>query len=465
MTLKSRFNSASLNCTWLLLCGVLAAPAWAQQAIVPPVVSRVEPVSPLGGGDLPRAVPGVIPPSSVVPVGPVQTQSNAVAEAVLESLRAGRQTPREAWASGALTADDLFYIFEHKVDEWGGFYWEKDLELRRALEAVWVEHGGARLETPEKLSPQLRLWLADYYGSVRDARAVPLAESILSEFKAPSETGSALAFLAVERLGWYYRDIGEADKAAQSWLRMKSYQPPTGWWVPDSMLEAARIYLYAGQEQKAQTLYQQIEQFGNGWTTGMAHYERADILIRDGEFARAQQLLHEPLGGEGAADAQVALSTLSAYAYYMSGDFERAVGASDAAVRASKELTGTSHPLQSQVNDASEVAGWIALWKETPFAVIPSKIRAVARTDQPAFETITIRSFQEIPLAISADNPKLQVKLVGSGARSQYYFEQQAALLIEPGTITASLDASITVSSSKFPAFKTRLPVHVEARP
>ena len=209
--------AASLSC---------AAAARAQEAIVLPPVERVAPIAPIGGA----AVGGVALPGAnavgavaakTASVSAVQASGDGVATAVLEKLRVHELTPQEAWQDGSLRLDDVVYILQNRVDEWGGFYWVKDEILRRQLEALLAEHGGEMLENPEKLSPQLRLWLSDYYGSVRDARAVPLAESVLSEFKAPSEKGSALAFLAVERLGWYYGDIGQQEKAAQSWLRMK----------------------------------------------------------------------------------------------------------------------------------------------------------------------------------------------------------------------------------------------------
>ena len=336
----------------LMLCGVSMARAQEQIHITPPSVGRVEQIAPIGG---------------------------ATVGAVLAKLRAHEMTPQEAWQSGALNVDDLIYLLENNVDEWGGFYWEKDVELRRDLEGLLIEHGGEKLKDTAGLSPKVRLWLADYYGSVKDARAVPLAESVLSEFKAPVSNGSALMFLALERLGWYYRDIDEPQNAAQVWLRMKEFQPADDWRIADSMIEAARMYAVAGDKSKAQELYARVPQVAKNWFTGMALYDRAYALIKADQHGEARQLLQTPLSGEG-EEVKVGLLSLLSASYLKTGQVAAAQRSAQQAIEAYAAIAKprTDMGLQDQVKRAKKVLAWCKQYQAQQNPTTASQDKATA---------------------------------------------------------------------------------------
>ena len=133
-----------------------------QPATIPPVV--LKPIAPLA------AVATVGPVAPLVAIGAVNINASAVKmPPIVVQLRAHTATPQELWDAGAFNADDIVY-FVNSLDPWGGFYWDKDPELRRQMVALLVAHGQKQLAQPDKLSPAMRLWLADYYWSVGDEK-------------------------------------------------------------------------------------------------------------------------------------------------------------------------------------------------------------------------------------------------------------------------------------------------------
>lgn len=186
-------------------------------AIIPPItVAPVAGVAPMG---VTAPVAGVAPVgvtarvAGVAPVGAKVGEKDVAAVGLSASavkmpllvakLRAHQVTPQEAWEGGDLNVPDLIYFLE-SLDRWGGFFWDKDPDLRRQMVALLVEHGQKQLEHPEGLSPVVRLWLADYYENLGDAKCLALCESILTELKpkAPIKDGGDrfLAFQSCERL-------------------------------------------------------------------------------------------------------------------------------------------------------------------------------------------------------------------------------------------------------------------------
>ncbi len=214
--------------------------------------------------------PAVIPPIVLAPVADVAvvglSASAAKMPILVEKLRAHSLTPQQAWEAGDLEVPDLIYFLE-SLDRWGGFTWDKDPDLRRQMVALLVQHGQKQLQQPETLSPVVRLWLADYYGSIGDKRVLTLSESILREQKEPKKGEDALTFQALERMAWFYRDQGQHEKGAETWLRIPTLIPDQGWWQSDALIEAARAYSKGGKSEEARRLYAQVPKFGDGWHT------------------------------------------------------------------------------------------------------------------------------------------------------------------------------------------------------
>ena len=301
----------------------------------------------------------------VNPVASGDSRSAVKVPAVLSQLLARTMSVDEAWRSGALDVDDLLYVFEEYLSPWGAFDEREDATLRRELAGLLVRHGGERLQPLEKLSPKMRLWLADYYWSVKDARVLALAEGILREVKQPVTQGSIPAFLAVERLAWYYRDLGQPEKAAQAWLRVKDYEPSQEWWVPDAMVEVARIYTRQGRTNEADALYTKVTHYDDGWLKGVSLLDRAQVLADAGSYQQARQLLQQPVEGARAELVRVLISALTGYCYYCEGNFGKATDYCRDAVAQVQKLPHNTH-LGVSDELAQQSLRWISRWNDSP---------------------------------------------------------------------------------------------------
>ena len=290
------------------------------EQITPPTQGNVSAIGGAAGGDVAPIGADDVATSAALAGDAIQA---AMTNALIERLKAHTLTPEAAWKSGALDVEVLLDILGHRLGPWGGFYWERDDDLRRALVNLLIEHGGERLKDTDKLAPATRLWLADYYWSVKDARVVPLAESILSEIKTPVKGENALVFSAVERIAWYYRDIGEAEKSAQTWLRVKDYHADEGWWVPDAMIVAARIYNEAGQTQKAQNLYAGLLKGNNIRFAVLALRDQTEKFMLAGDEKALKAVLQPYLSGTS-GELNFSAFFIMGYSRYLSGDYGEA---------------------------------------------------------------------------------------------------------------------------------------------
>lgn len=282
----------------------LASPASAK-ALLP--VQGALPV--IGSPDLsfPKAIltPGVVAPKDVatgarpggevflVPgssaaalknIGQVNEKS-LLATAVVAQIAGGALSAEQAWQNGSLTLEGVYDFFEHQVNPWGemqGREGQNDDRLRLSMAGVLVNHGGERLKDVSKVPLPVRVWLADYFQNQGDARVLTWGESVLSELKAPKgEAQERMAFQAIERMGWFYRDQGQYEKGAQTWLRLTSLISSQSPSQPDALLEAARLYEQSGDASKAQLLYARVEQGSNTKMRGLAFYDQASLLVQE----------------------------------------------------------------------------------------------------------------------------------------------------------------------------------------
>jgi tetratricopeptide (TPR) repeat protein len=218
-------------------------------------------------------------------------------DGALVRIKAGKQTAQQAWTSGALNYDNLADFFQNGTGDWVITDRKTDNGMHHALIALLLTQEKTRMETL-KVPPKLRLWLADYYWTQRDARSVAVAESILSEVKEPVKGENPLVFQAVERQAWFYSDTNQYEKGAQYWLRMEKFHAESGWWVPDALIQAARLYQTLGQEQKAKELRDRVLKSSDPMFTGLVVYDQADTLINQGKHTQARALLQQPIVGD-----------------------------------------------------------------------------------------------------------------------------------------------------------------------
>lgn len=447
-------------------------------AIIPPVVlATVADVAAIGakvpGADV-AAVGAKVPAADVAAVGAKVPGANvsvvglsasaAKMPILVERLRAYSLTPQQAWEAGDLDVPDLIYFLE-SLDRWGGFTWEIDLDLRRQMVALLVQHGQQRLQQSETLSPVVRLWLADYYGSIGDKRVLALSESILREQKEPKRGENAIGYQAVERIAWFYRDMGQYEKAAEEWMRIDKIHKDAGWWGPHAMLEAAWTYTQ-GNEQKAEEAYKKVVSYNSPWATHTALIGLARLLIKQDKHEEVRRLLTSQ-HGENMEQRQISISSLLAESYYRSGDFGLAQSWSQKALTQYEVLNEVESKMGSDaaIAESSERLWWIQQWKTSPLVCWPPRLDVSSQEqEKPSFN---IRSFCEVPLSVVVDDPRLRTTLKGKwqSAENGFCFDREVAIELLPSANKNSFNATITVTSSRFPNLKQKVKVYINQAP
>ncbi len=451
-------------------------------------VPQRAPVAPIGVA--PASAVGTVTTAPVMGAAPVKTAPVASAAPVksvsgmevngvntgllllIGQIADGQMTMDEAWSKGLLDAPKVLQLLSQtqRLTED-----ERNETLQLDLAGLLVQFAPSTVATPERLSARVRVALCRYYSDNGDVRTIPLCEALIAEkldgkqikqplASNPDGGSSSLWLSSVILLAKYYENVGLWQKAGGTWEHALNFWQDVKWWQGGVRIDAAQAYIAAGQDDKAQALYHQVALYGDGWMSGMALHAQASTLLQNGELAKAQQMLSNSISGEGSDEAKVTLSSLSAYAYYLAGDFKAA----------SHEIANVENTFgrlnsyryeeitKNQVNDSKETEDWIELWKNQPIAIVPQHLRLIARSDEPTLEQIIIRSFKEVPLTVKVDNPNVHIDLADTGAKSRYYFERQALLRIEPGGVAESFDTTLTVTSPQFPKFQVRVPVHVE---
>ncbi|MBV9469971.1 MAG: hypothetical protein JOZ57_12070 [Abitibacteriaceae bacterium] len=383
-------------------------------------------------------------------------------------LRTGALTPENALALGGITADDLRWELDN--------VWLAQ-KTYIALAGLLVKQAPESIQPPTVLGPRLKQALAEYYRSVHDARAVPLLEELLASIKEPSPNeGEPLLHL----LATHYVETGDLPKAIDLYLHADRYSTAPEY-IASHLMHAARLYRRLGDNAKADELVAKIPAYGFAWVTGMARYEQAQELIKQGQHEAARKLLLMPVTGLYADQIQVGLSSLLARSYYGTGDLEAARKYSEAATAQYQTII---HPLQGegleqQVSKAQSLQKWIHYWSQWPFLCDPGKIQVVAGGPTPGEKPqvchVKIRSYHEIPLAIapvgadnSQDKAALIIHLEPQWHHQEEFVERDLEVAVPAPVVerlNQGLAASLVVTSSQHPGFEVRVPLQLKPLP
>lgn len=394
-------------CVSLPVCG-----AWAQpenrmrpNAVIAPIVVAPVAVAPLVKG---------APVAGVAPLG-TSTHGKEVASVGLNSsaikmpplvvkLRARELTPEQAWDAGDLGVPDLIYFLE-SLDKWGGFFWDKDPDLRRQMVALLVEHGQKQLEQPEQLSPVVRLWLADYYQSIGDAKCLTLCESILQEQKEPQKGENVLVFQTLERMAWFYRAQGQFEKAAQAWTKLLTYVPDKTWMSTDAIWQAGRFLFMSGHKEKANQLFDQVEKMDDGFYKGMVYFDKASNLIDDNDPTSARNFLLAKLDSMPISSSRIAPLWMLTTAYCKLEQWVEA----EATLQEISDIGQKSNGLpdvdgfQQLYEEAVKRLSVLREWKNKDFEV-PQYQASIEPEGEGKFSTkFSIYSWERQPLKVRVD--------------------------------------------------------------
>lgn len=425
------------------------------------------PAVPSGTVPIPRTLPATVGITGKTPLAlaPVDMAHQHIPR-LIDQMLDGKLTHQSAWDEKLLSVDDLIWIFTSYIDPWGSFRWKFDVEVRRGL-AKLLGNANDKLQAPEKLPPAVRLWLADYYQSIGNEKCVTLSESILSEIKMPVKGENTLVFQTIERLGRYYAVKGQPEKAAQTWLRMQHYHADIGRWTADSILEAACQWRAAGKDEEADKLFARVQDFGNGWFTGLALWEQANTFIDKGRHNLARQLLIKPVSGEGAEQIRVANLSLLGYSYLCTHelDLARRYGQDAITQYQSLKTPYKNHGLEQQVEIAKTVVRTADHWMATPLVCEPQEILLVCKPNKsqnkPITTRVTVKMRQEVPLTARCDDPQIKISFTPGGKKGDDrdfpFFGREMVIEIPLALGNQTHENIITVQSPAHPKYVTQM--------
>lgn len=392
-------------------------------------------------------------------------------QAVGDRLRDGTLAPDKVLQEDGLTPHELLKMLEQR------WFPAKD----RIILAGLLVKQGANLIVPAEtmgpraklaLEPRLKLALAEYFRSIRDARAVPLLEERLAAIKQP-DPKSLVPELNL--LASYYVETGQFQKALELYLQAPRYSTNPEY-LASHLMHAARLYRQLGNEAKAQELQAQVAQHGFAWVTGMMRWEQAAALMEKGRHDEARRLLQEPLTGLYAEQVQVGLLSLLAKSYYRTAEFDsaRKYGA-----MAQTQYKNIPNPMQGeglerQLETAREIVLWSEQWSQSPLVCEPAEMRIAwpaAKTEKPITQQLAIRAFRAVPLALSIEGAppgtSIKARLEDSWRQHEYFVEKRVTIEIAPqareDAVADKWQATLVLKSADFPDLQVRVPVRIEA--
>lgn len=385
---------------------------------------------------------------------------------LLQQLASGRLSVQQAWDGKLLDVDALLYLFSQHIDAWGGFGGKIDAGLRQSLMALLVRHGGERLQDPSKLTPKVRLWLGDYYQASKDARAVPVLESVLAELqdKSKNKGREPLVFQTVERLAWHYRDAGQLEKAAETWLRLEQLLPEPNWMMADASVEAARLYTQMGDEKKADELYSKVPQYGQAWFTGVALFDQVSQSINQGKHEKARKLLFQSVTGD-VTPIKASLFSLLSKSYYCTGEWDKARKYSEEAIERFNRLENSARneELKAEVNMVQARLRWSEQWLVSPILCEPRELHVpLHQVNKPIMKRLSIRMFRAAPLTVVSNDPKVKVQLLDKEQDSEYFVEKEILVEVSPEPHQKDFNALLTITSPQFPAAQVQVPISAQ---
>jgi|GEM_PF-5721993 len=430
---KSTFNRGKwliAHCSLLL---AISAPAWAQQDATPAVPSAVN----IGAA----VIPGI-----------------------MDALLQQHKTPQQLWDDGRLTADLLPDVLNQQP-----LGRTENQQAAHQLCALLVKQLPQELDDPLALPPRTRLRLAQYFKSIKDARAVTFYEAILSLIKAPREAGVREVF----QLSDYYTETGDWEKAAETRLRMKDYTTAEPY-LANANVEAARMYVQHGQEEKAQPLYERAEKSSYGWAAGVALLDHGRSLMRLHKYDEAIKVLSTPIAGLYADQIEPIKRMLIGDIYYAQGDLPKAQENMQAALAS---FHAVENPIQGEgletiFTSAAKRLQLIEQWTKEPIQVEPKSVQLKVTAEQlqkgPVVQRLRVRTYRDMPLTVAINDTNITAQLLSANEWSVLTDKDaneisEKEVIIKVNSLPSNKSAALlTISSANDAGTKVQIPVNVE---
>lgn len=427
-------------------------------ALSPIVATSPQTITLPTGATLPQMMtPATTAVGALGTPSPVLDAAFVRSSGALGQIRAGVLSPAAAWQRGDLRAEDAVAFLQSGSNLWIDHESESRRRLHHAFAEVLVRHASERLAPLSSVPPRVRLWMADYYGSRGDAHTLEVAESLISEFQNPQ--GQKLApgqmemlYQVVQRLAWFYREQGQPEKAAQAWERLPELVGVPGWWKPDALLEAARLYTAAGQEQTAKTLYAQVPQYGHGWFSVLSLYDQAQPLILAGKLEQARALLSRPLQlTSEQSNGQIAQNAWLASLVYQQGDLDAALLYGERVKEAAKAGPSTRASVNNLAQMGLDIYNRAGGWRKQPIQSETKEVIFEINPNEPnrtQYKRFRIKTYGDFTIKAMVAHPAVQVRVrplinwQRSGLSTQEY---QTEIILQTSTNLPVADVPLII--------------------
>ncbi len=393
-------------------------------------------------------------PASAAPIG--FDLSNTARDVALTQVKAGTLTLEQAWQSGALTYDNIADLFDHPADPWVINENKTDGGLHRQLITLLLQHEGARMQSPDKVSLRMRLWLADYYWSQRDAKAVAVGQKLLNEFPPPALGPQMIAYQANERIAWFYRDQRQPQKSAETWLHWKAYQGGPDWALINAKLEAARELEKVGPENAGQVsqLRQEIVAEKDGWITALVYHDEYDALLAAGQTEAARRALSQPIEAiTNISQGHIAQNAWLANIAYQSGDLNETLRLTKEALAQNMEGVGQSS-VKGLLEQARELYNRAGGWRTQPIQTDTKEVvfqANLSQPDQPLYARFHIKTYGDTSITASVDNPNIQARVLPVNNWQHAglnVHEEEMEVIVQSNSLNKFKDVPLTLSSA-----------------
>jgi len=439
-----------------------------QVPAVAPVQVSVPSALPLGatgpGGELPAVAPVRVSVSPVVAAGvaaagggpaPALSAVEQQGSLYLSRLQAGDPSPEAVQWLNSLSRADILSRLEKL-----SLYDKEQASFADLLVAVLTEKHGVTPKSLNGLTDKVVYFVGEYYRRLRDERCVGVYQHLLG--KRTSKAHGMVPELL--RLGEFYVRAGELQKAEDTFLRAEQYSDDSRF-LANCTLEAARTWLHAGDEKRANDLYEKVPQYGYGWATGIALYDRAWALARKGKHEEARKLLTVRISGQYADQVGVVLSSYLGSLYYATGNLEEAKNTFQEAVNRFKRLEAplSGEGLESCARNAESGMVAVEQWRQKPIQVLRGKVELrISGSEANTWGQIGIRTPFEFPLDVAVTPSVLDTKLSKDVRQGQWFVERVLAIRFsELPSVGDRSCATVSISSASFPNYRVEVPVEL----
>jgi tetratricopeptide (TPR) repeat protein len=469
--IRSTRGPQATACLLSSLCILSVVPAVGQKP-VPPQAPSVSSSTPLPA---PVTIGGSAPVAGSFPaqIGASSLRATLLLKQVAAD-KTGQNSVEELLKAGVLKPEDLSWAVHHPrlwqpagaagMTPFGtaplGVTQVYDAFLARFDEQV---AGAVSWEEPARST------FAQELSRRGDARCVPIFQAMTREWVEKWEAGDKAkingAVPGLHPLAWFYQGKGEKEKAAQTYERSAEYSVASAW-VGSALVEAARLYGDVGQKEKSEVLYERALREGGGWSKGVAMYDRASALMKEGRQDEARKLLIQAAAGQNTEPVKVSLLSLLSRSYYLNGEFGEAYKYSKEAIAQANRVEFLPNKgLEVQLNVANTILRWSEQWERGPTVIEPRELRLIIRNwdKEPVIQRIFVHTFRPTTLEVTVNNPKIQVSLAKQSQDNEYYSQKQILVEIAPYALAMSTDAEVSIHSPHF-SDVIQVPLHVEVQ-